>query len=417
MINNILIKEAKDSYNFLIDHTNFEDNSPGYGLTLDRTSNKDAASVAGSGFMLSGLVIGVVRNWDDYQTNLKRAQLTLQNFYHKIPHFEGMFAHYLDYSTGKRYKKCEYSTIDTAIFINGMLTVDSFFDDSLIKEYTKKIYQRINWNKFIFEHHGRFVFRMAYNDICGGDYLRDNEQGWIHHWSMFAEQLSMYILAAGSDNINEKLAKKLFFGFDRTIGGYDDYQFVYTPLGSLFTHQYSHSWFDFSKYNDLAGFDWFNNSIQATLGNYQYCKNQKDKYKTFNHFWGLSPCDGPKGYSGYGAPPFNNYENVEGFDKRTDGTVALYALVASLPFCPEVVKNSVLEITEKYPELLGPYGFYDSINLENELWIGKDYISIDKGITLLMIDNYYHQTNWKYYMQHNLVKNAIEKLAFRRKEV
>ena len=38
-----------------------------------------------------------------------------------------------------------------------------------------------------------------------------------------------------------------------------------------------------------------------------------------------------------------------------------------------------------HPEVKGDYGFYDSINLEEGNWIGKNYLSIDKGITLLMI--------------------------------
>lgn len=419
MADQILQQEAYDSYRFLIDHTNFKEGSKGYGLTLDRSNNPNSASIAGSGFMLSGLVIGVERKWDSYETNLKRAQLTLQNFYHHIPHFEGMFVHYCNFETGERYKTCEYSTIDTTLFINGMMTVDSYFDDEVIHVYAKKIYERINWNKFVFKRRGRYVFRMAYNDIVGGDYVGKQKPGWIYHWSMMAEQLSMYVLAAGSKKVKAKRAKELFLGFDRNLGGYHDYQFVHPPLGSLFIHQFSHAWFDFRLYYDLKGYDWFRNSIQATLGNYAYCQDQRINFKTFqSYLWGLSSCDGPKGYSGYGAPPFGNYES---FDKpflklRTDGTVALYAMLASLPFCSELVKTSVKDLLSMHPEVKGDYGFYDSINLEEGNWIGKNYLSIDKGITLLMIDNYYHQTNWHYYMKHPVIQQAIQKLAFVKKE-
>ena len=116
--------------------------------------------------------------------------------------------------------------------------------------------------------------------------------------------------------------------------------------------------------------------------------------------------------------PFGNYES---FDKpflklRTDGTVALYAMLASLPFCSELVKTSVKDLLSMHPEVKGDYGFYDSINLEEGNWIGKNYLSIDKGITLLMIDNYYHQTNWHYYMKHPVIQQAIQKLAFVKKE-
>lgn len=417
MIDTVLKKEAYDAYRFLIDHTNFDESSLGYGLTLDCSSNKQKSSIAGSGFMLSSLVIGVQRKWDDLHTNLKRAQLTLKNFYFNIPHYEGMFAHYVEFDTGKRYQKCEYSTIDTVLFVNGMLAVDHFFQDEVIQKYSKAIFERINWQKFIFKYRGRYVFRMAYNDIHGGDYLNDNNLGWIHHWSMFAEQLSMYFLAAGSTKINSKMAKSLFLGFDRTVGGYQDYQFVYTPMGPLFTHLYSHAWFDFGNYYDLAGFDWYKNTEQAIYGNYQYCQDEKENYRTFAEgLWGLSPCNGINGYSGYGAPPYFSYDNINRVVKKnTDGTVALYAIFGSLPYCPELVKKTIAKINLNYPELSGPYGFYDSINLENGLWIGKDYLSIDKGITLLMIDNYYYQTTWNYYTQHPLIQKAIKKLEFQKK--
>jgi hypothetical protein len=418
MVDKILKQEAYDSYRFLIDYTNFNEGSKGYGLTLDRSSGKESSSVAGSGFMLSGLVIGVKQYWDDYEINLKRAKLTLNNFYYNIPHYEGLLVHYAEYETGKRYRKSEFSTIDTILFVNGMLMVDSFFDDEEIHKYTRLIYERINWDKFVFERHGRKVFRMAYNDIQGGDYLAKEEHGWIYHWSMYAEQLTMYILAAGSDKIDEVTAKELYLGFDRSTGGYNENQFIFTPGGPIFTHQYSHAWFDFENYQDIAGYNWFRNSVAAIKGHFEYAQDLKDTYKTFSAgFWGLSPCDGPNGYTGYGAPPFENYDyvSIRGTHSRVDGTVAIYAIVASLPFVPELVKSTVAMIEEKFPELKGDYGYFDAINLEKGLWIAKDYISIDKGITLLMIDNYYNRTSIDYYTKHPIIQSGIKKLDFRKR--
>src|SRR5690606_41036495 len=64
-------------------------------------------------FMLSALAIGVENGWDDKETNRRRALAAVRNIWENIPHFHGFFAHYLECETGKRYKKCEYSTIDT----------------------------------------------------------------------------------------------------------------------------------------------------------------------------------------------------------------------------------------------------------------------------------------------------------------
>jgi len=408
MVDRILNAEAHSCYRFLIDNTNFEEGSPGYGLTLDRSSNPVMASIAGSGFMLSALAVGAANGWDNHRTNLLRARNTLINFYNHFPHYHGMFAHYLEFATGKRYKKTEYSTIDTMIFVNGMLTVDRYFQDELVSEYARKIFNRINWEHFITEIKGRKVFRMAYNDIVGGDYLEKEASGWIHHWNMYAEQLTLYFLAAGSDMVPE-LAKDLYFGFERTGGGYKEHQFIYTPLGSLFVYLYSHAWFDFAGFLDMNGLDWFKNSEQAVLANYKYCR-ENESFETFRKgFWGLSACDGPKGYRGYGMP--HNTVGVE----RLDGTVAIYGILASLPFAPKIVKETVEKVLLAYPGLQGPYGFYDSVNLENGLWIGTDYLSIDKGITLLMIDNFYRRTTWDNYTNHELIQKAIKKLGYRKR--
>lgn len=418
MIDDILKNEAYLCYKFLIEHTIFIKGHPGYGLTIDRTSRKNKASVASSGFMLSALVIGIERGYDSYETNLERAIYTLKNFSENIPHYMGMFAHYIDTNTGERYKKCEYSTIDTVLFLNGMITVDSYFDHELIHKYAKEIYERIQWNDFTFDHNGHLQFHMAYNDQADGDYVENNKTGWIFHWSMMAEQLSMYFLAAGSNEVTPKIAKDLFLGFERYTGGYQGINFVYSPLGTLFVHQYSHAWVDFGKYYDLKGFDWFENSQKACLACKKYCDDLKEEHPSFKLAWGLSSCDGPKGYHSYGHPPFGwDYDhNREDLIKRTDGTIALYALVASLPFVPDLVKETLEQLLAKYPELFGPYGLYDSFNLTDHLWIGEEYLGIDKGITLLMIDNYYYHTTWDNYMNHAIIKNAIEKLGFIKKE-
>ncbi len=417
MIDDILKNEAYLCYKFLIDHTIFESGHPGYGLTIDRTSNRMKASVASSGFMLSALVIGAERGYDLYEINLERAKNTLKNFAENISHFMGMFAHFINTENGTRYKKCEYSTIDTALFLNGMLTADSYFDDEEVHKYTKQIYERIDWNKFVFIHNDHLQFHMAYNDKEGGDYLEDDHVGWIYHWSMYAEQLSMYFLAAGSNQVKSKTAIDLFLGFERYNGGYKGTNFVYSPLGSLFVYQYSHAWFDFSKYYDPKGFDWFENSKQACIACKKYCDDLSSEHKTFKDAWGISACDGPKGYRGYGNPPFGwDFDhNREDLIKRTDGTIALYALVSSLPFVPELVKNTLANVLQKYPELNGPYGLYDSFNVTDEIWIGTEYLGIDKGITLLMIDNYYYHTTWDNYMKHSIIKRGVEKLGFIKK--
>lgn len=410
----ILELEAKACFDFFWSskNTNTDINSNGYGLVVDRTNRPDRSSLAAVGFALTSYVIGVERGWVTYEEALERVRGTLKTLYYHVPHYKGFFVHFAYMNDASRYKKCEYSTIDTAILLNGIITVDSYFKCEEVKTYAHKILNRVDWNHFIFLHHGKTTFRMAYNPDKDGDYA-NGSQGFIHYWDMPAEQLMMYFLAAGHDEVTEKDALALYNGFNRYAGGYKNYQFIFTPGGALFIYQYSHAWFDFKKYVDVHGFDWFNNSVNATLANRLWCIDHKHKYKTFNeNSWGLTACDHPTGYAAFGPEPLGWDIKLEA---KTNGTVAPNACLGSLPFAPKECMDAISYMYTNHPQLWGEFGFKDSYNLENEPWYCENYLGIDKGISLLGIDNYLHGTTWHYYMQHEYIQKAIKKLQFKEK--
>jgi len=69
-----------------------------------------------------------------------------------------------------------------------------------------------------------------------------------------------------------------------------------------------------------------------------------------------------------------------------------------------------------YPQAVGKYGLTDGIGIfDGTVWICPDYIGIDKGVTVLMLDNYLHGTIWKLYMNHPLIRKAVSKLGFTEK--
>jgi hypothetical protein len=415
MSRRLLKDEAYRCFVYLMDHTNFDESSKGYGLTLDRHSNKNMASISASGFMLTALVIGSERGWMNKEDAKKRALLTIKNFYLNIPHYEGLLIHFANFKDGTRYKACEYSTADTMLFVNGMLTADAYFNDVEIHDYSMKLFNRINFPSFTKIYNDKLVFKMAYNDIKDGDYRHGNSDGWIYQWHMYAEQLCLYFQAAASDLISKEDAKKLYYGFERNIATYHNYSYVFTPGGTLFTYQYSHAWLDFMHLDDETGFNWFKNSQQAIKAAQHFCSNDKN-FKTFNSYsWGVSACDGPHGYRGYGLPPYGDGK-TKSEEIHYDGTVALYAIISSLPFNPSIVSTSLDTLESKHPALYQDYGFVDSFNFEDGEWIDDDYISIDKGISLIMIDNYFYKTTWKFYNQHPLILKAIDKLDFKWKK-
>lgn len=408
---NLLEKELYQSFQFFFKEANHNLNSKGYGLILDNTKNRDMASIASVGFGLSAYVIGVENKYITYAKGKELVINTFHTFLDNVENFNGFFPHFLKLDTGETYRKCEYSTIDTVIFFNGAITCDSYFDEPEIHLLFKKLFDRLNFLPFIKEFNNKKVFRMAYNPNVGGDYRGHQEDPWIFQWHMYAEQLSMYFLAAAKDNVDSNLAKELYNGFLRKSGTYKDYKYLYCPTNALFVYQYSHAWIDFRKIRDEFGFDWYENSRIATLANREYCIDKKNTYPILNKsFWGLTACLTPNGYHNQCIEP-NDFENKE---EHVFGVLAPSGPLGSIPFTPKEVKAVVKELESKYMEAFKEYGFTDGIALENDkLWISQEYIGINKGITVLMIDNYLNGTTWKYFMKHELIKKAIVKLGFK----
>ena len=72
-----------------------------------------------------------------------------------------------------------------------------------------------------------------------------------------------------------------------------------------------------------------------------------------------------------------------------------------------------------YPKLWSKYGFRDGFNKKSkkEVWYSKECIGIDKGISMLMIENYLSGLIWKYFMKNEYVTKGLDKLNIKQKEV
>ena len=405
MTNEILINIQKTAYQFFNEYTNFDESSKGYGLVSDHSKRRHIASIASTGFMLSGLVIGVEQGYISRAEALHKARKTLMTLRDVVPHHFGFFAHFLDIETGERHQKCEYSTIDTALCLCGVITVDAYFKDIELSLMTKVIMERVDWSILMHERNNKKLLYMSYNPDKGGDYV-GKKPGYIHQWEMFAEQLMMYVMIGGSQYSNEALS--LYEGFERVHGSYKDIEYIYSPGNALFVYQFPLAWLDLKNTVDKDGISWFMNAKQATLA-HQACSidYQKD-FKTFSSsFFGCTASDTPKGYRVFGALP-NHEQKI-----NTDGTVSPFGPIGSLPFTPEISKKSIDDMM-KIEGLWGPYGFYDGFNFEGETpWISSRYISINKGLEMLMVNSYLYQDVQKAFMSHDIIKKGIEVLEWR----
>lgn len=403
----LLDLEMKKCFHFFWEVSNHEEGSKGYGLMLDRSSKLNISSIASVGFALTSIVIGVKHGFITYEAGLDRAKGTLHTLLYNVPHYEGFFVHFCNMDTAERYNNCEYSTVDTALCLNGVLIVDAFFEDSALHEMAEAIINRTDYSKFIFFKEEKAFFHMAYNDIKGGSYTR-GKAGFISVWDMTAEQLMMYIQAAGKDNIDEETARNLYLSFDRPYGEYKGIGCFYEPAGVLFVHQYSHCWFKFLDYYGCDDIDWALNTKNATLAQIRWCQDQSH-IKTFREgLWGVSAFDSKNGYVVHGTVPRSSKE------PNSDGTIGPCAIAGSLPYTPKESTDALLYLYQNHPSIWGEYGFYDSMNSEQD-WYASTYLGIDKGETLLMINNFLYGDVWNLYMNHPRIQKAITKLGMKTK--
>lgn len=390
----LLKKELRKSYNFFIKEINLDKKSKGFGLIRDKTIlANNIASIASVGYGLAALIIGVEHNWIGYKKAFDRANGTLDTFINNVEEENGFFYHFINMKTGKREWNCEISIIDTAIFLCGAITAGEYFKGQ-VKEKAEILYKNIDWEWYRNKETNQFY--MGYKP----------ENGFWGHWDMYAEQLMLYVLSVGSPTYT--VDKSIYYDFQRKKGDYKDIKdIIYTYCGSLFTYQYSHAWIDFRNKKDKDGIDWFENSIKATKANRQYCIDNKENYRTYGeNSWGLTACLGPKGYCGFGAKPCDTDLLVQ-----NDGTVTPCGAIGSIVFTPKESIEAMEYYYNTFPKLCGKYGFKDGYNLENnKKWFSKEYIGIDKGIEIIMIENYLNGTIWKYFMKNKYVQKGLNLL-------
>lgn len=400
-IDALMLSEMRGSFDFLWNEANTNPHSVGYGLVRDRApGNPNMSSIAAVGFALTAIPIGVEHGWITYEEGESRVLGTLQTML-GVNHRHGFFYRFLTLDEARRSPNSEVSVIDTALLIAGVLTAAAYFDHEDIQIKALTLYERIDWNWFIDP--ARNMFYMGY--------YPERNPSFRGHWDFYAEQLIMYVLGAGAPNPEHRIDPEVYYSFIRSRRRYGGGEpFIHSWFGSLFTHQFSHAWVDFRDIVDRDGVNWHDNSIHATIANRQYAIDQSSTFRTFGeHAWGMTASDGPRGYDGYfGAMPSGFSNDAH----RNDGTIPPAGAIGSIVFLPEEVKEAMMFFAS-IEGLIGPYGFQDSFNFEgDEPWIAPDVIGINKGITLVMLQNYKNDFVWDLFMSIPHIQDGLARLEF-----
>jgi len=401
--------------------------NPRNGLIADKTQPGSPSSIAVVGMGLSVYTVAVERELLSRAEAVDRV-LTILKFFHSSRQgpeadatgYKGFYYHFLDMQTGRRAWQCELSTVDTAIFMAGVLTVASFFSgksekENEIREVADLLYRRVDW-------------KWALNGgttICHG---YKPESGFLpYRWDTgYSEALILYALALGSPTF--PIHPEGYWAWTSTFEWKKLYDIECLYAGPLFIHQMSHLWLDFrgihDDFNRKTGIDYFENSRRATYVQRQYGIDNPLGFLHYHKYgWGLTASDGP-------GPAVLNVNGVRRvfYDYTSrgapfgpdDGTISPWAVVASLPFAPEIVIDTVRHAIERF-NLKGrsPYGFDASFNAtypettrNRHGWVSPWIFGLNQGPIILMIENFQSELIWKNIRKCPYIAEGLRRAGF-----
>ena len=400
-----LEKLQRDTFDYFLHEAN-----PANGLVIDKTALNWPASIAATGLALAAYPVGVERGFMTRCAAVERTLNTLRFFWYSpqgpeidATGYRGFYYHFLDMQTGRRAWQCELSTVDSGFLLAGALTAGMYFDaetadEREIRTLADALYRRADW-------------QWALNQ---GETLTHGwkpESGFLQYrWEGYAEALLLYVLALGSPTY--PLAESSYAAWTSTYRWEQCYGYEYLYAGPLFTHQLSHVWIDFRGIQDsfmrAKGIDYFENSRRATYVQQQYAIDNPLKLAGYaSCCWGITASEGP----GPGTVKIDGIER-QFFDYLgrgvpygpDDGTLAPWAVVASLPFAPEIVRSALHHCIHRAKlTQFNSYGFKASFNPTHPgvpgnpygYWVSPWHYGLNQGPIVLMIENYLSELPWR----------------------
>ncbi len=400
---------------------------PVTGLVADKTQPGFPSSIAVVGMSLSVYIIGVEKQMLS-RNDAKKRILKILHFFHDSRQgtepdatgYKGFYYHFLEMDTGKRAWESELSTVDTAFFIAGALSAATYFsendkEEAEIRELADKLYRRVDW-------------QWALNEGTTITHGWKPESGFLpFRWADdYSEAILLYVLALGSPTYPIK--PDGYHTWTTTFHLKKVYDIEYLYAGPLFIHQFSHLWIDFrgirDNFNKKNGFDYFENSKRATYIHRQYAIENPEKFEHYGEYcWGMTASDGP----GCSVMEINGRQRVF-YDYVArgapfgpdDGTISPWAVVASLPFAPEIVIDTIRHAIErlnlKHHRL---YGFDASFNPTHPEktgnpngWVSPWRFGLNQGPVVMMIENYHSELIWKIMRQCPYIIKGLRAAGF-----
>ena len=422
---------------------------PETGMVLDRTS-AEVVSVAGVGFQLSALPVGVERGWVSREEAEARAALILRSLLAAPDNRRaGLFYHYLDGATGGRSHagyETLVSTIDSALLFAGVITASSYFGGE-VAAMGDRLLADADWTS-------------CFEEVPAVDWARGFiSLGWkpddphaidgtgkVLPFSWLdagAEQRLVTFLAVCAEE-GKGVEPAKYYELRRKLGTYAGLgEIVWFPWsGALFTSFFATCWIDDAHLgpdNPAAlgverrpRVDWWENGRRlAEMHRLKAIENPHGFATVGPDAWGLGASDGPDGYHVAHLYPDDivmrgaivdvDYPPEHPSDNWLDGTIAPYAAGSAIMFTPEASVAALRHYRALVDAGGGPvvwrepdaskrqYGFLDAYNLDVP-WVATDYVAIDQGPLILAIENARTGLLWDLFHRHPVVQRGLDRL-------
>jgi len=372
-------------------------------------NDKNIITTGGSGFGFMAILVGIERGFITREQALSRFERNIE-FLKRSDRFHGVWPHWLNGETGKvkpfSTKDDGADLVETAYLLQGLLAVRQYFNDGNSRE--KQLASEIDklWKEVDFQWftQGKDVIYWHWSP----------KYGWEMNLPVegYNECIILYVLAASSPTHPVK-PEAYHKGWARNgaIKG-NSTKYGYTLAlkhngapeygGPLFWAHYSYLGLNPQNLSDEYANYWEHNK-NHTLINRQWCIENPKKYKGYGeNCWGLTAGYSVNFYAGHAPGQDNDL-----------GVISPTAAISSFPYTPEysmqAMKHFYFDLGDK---IWGEYGFYDAFSVHNN-WYPKQYLAIDQGPEIVMIENYRSGLLWNLFMSCPEVKTGLTNLGFK----
>jgi hypothetical protein len=292
--------------------------------------------------------------------------------------------------------------VETAYLINGLLVARAYFDQTNpaeleLRTRITRLWEGVEWNWYV--HNGLLHWHWSAN----------------YAWKMnhpiggYNECFITYILAMASPThpitrqVYEDTWKKHEAG--HFVNG-KDYLGYKLPLGfdwggPLFFAHYSYLSLD-PRWMEDEHTNYWTLNLNQTLINRAHCiERAPNAYAYSERNWGLTASDD---HNFYGA-----HQPTE-----DNGTISPTAALSSFPYTPYYSYQALMYLYRTQGNrLFGELGFYDAYNTK-ENWYSNQYLAIDQGPIVVMIENYRSGLVWKLGAKVKEMQDALLKMGIKR---